>query len=110
MDPNANFAEAERRPQKIIDARLPLTWLLSSAGALVIALVSLEWSVAAQNNKLEQLIGQYAKIEQRLDARDQRMDDLTKQFYEMERVDDAQSLRIDQLERTVGINSQRRVR
>src|SRR5574337_775186 len=60
----------DMKVHRIIDAKLPLTWLLSSAAALVLALVSLEWSVAAQNNKLEQLIAQYSKIEQRLDARD----------------------------------------
>src|SRR5574337_830311 len=69
----------DMKVHRIIDAKLPLTWLLSSAAALVLALVSLEWSVAAQNNKLEQLIAQYSKIEQRLDARDQRMDDLMRQ-------------------------------
>lgn len=98
----------DMKVHRIIDAKLPLTWLLSSAAALVLSLVSLEWSVAAQNNKLEQLIAQYSKIEQRLDARDQRMDDLMRQFYEMQRLDDAQSMRIDTLERTVGINSTKR--
>lgn len=64
---DSDFADLGKRPVKIIDTRLPLTWLLSTAGVLIAALVSVEWSISVQNNKLEELVRQYAKIEARLD-------------------------------------------
>src|SRR5574337_629140 len=99
----------DMKVHRVIDAKLPLTWLLSSAGAVIIAFASLEWSVAAQNNKLEQLINQYSKIEARLDQRDARMDDLMKQLYEMKNVDNLQSLRIDQIEKTLHLENSNRI-
>ena len=93
--------------QRIIDTKLPLTWLLTTAGTMLAALISVLWNVSAQTNKLEQLIQQQTKIERRLDERDARLDRMVADLYEIKRVDDQQSLRIDALERNARQSSKK---
>lgn len=81
--------------------QLPLPWLLSSAAAILVAMVAMVWSVAGQSNKLDQLILNTAKLEKRVDERDTRVDTIKEQAYEARRVQDSHGLRIEALERAV---------
>lgn len=83
---------------RIVETKLPLTWLITTAGALISVLITLLWNISAQTNKLEQLILSTAKMEKRLDDRDARLDRMLVDFYEMRRIDDAQTLRLNAME------------
>ena len=93
--------------QRIIDTKLPLTWLITTAGALISVLFTLLWNISAQTNKLEQLILSTAKMEKRLDDRDARLDRMLVDFYEMHRIDDAQTLRLNAIESAINNRSKR---
>jgi CII-binding regulator of phage lambda lysogenization HflD len=85
---------------KLIDFRVPMTWLIT--GALVVsgAMLKLGWESSAQTSKLDQLILAQVKLEKRLDDRDSRMDSLRDNIYTLQRTTDTNSLRITALETT----------
>lgn len=93
--------------QRIVETKLPLTWLITTAGALISVLITLLWNISAQTNKLEQLILSTAKMEKRLDDRDARLDRMLVDFYEMRRIDDAQTLRLNAMESSINNQSKR---
>lgn len=93
--------------QRIVETKLPLTWLITTAGALISVLITLLWNISAQTNKLEQLILSTAKMEKRLDDRDARLDRMLVDFYEMRRIDDAQTLRLNAMESSINNLSKR---
>lgn len=93
--------------QRIVETKLPLTWLITTAGALISVLITLLWNISAQTNKLEQLILSTAKMEKRLDDRDARLDRMLVDFYEMRRIDDAQTLRLNAMESSINNRSKR---
>jgi len=84
---------------KIIDTKLPLTWLLSTAGALLAALLSLILTIANQSGKIDQVISQTTKFERRLDERDARMDRIEANIFEIRRKDDLQDYRLEALDK-----------
>jgi hypothetical protein len=92
---------------KVIDTKIPLTWLISTALALLGAFSALLWSIAAQSNKIDQVLVQQAKTDARLDNRDARIDVLASTFStaisNIQRIDDKQDLRLDNVERVVGL-------
>jgi hypothetical protein len=92
---------------KVIDTKIPLTWLISTAFALLGAFSALLWSIAAQSNKIDQVLVQQAKTDARLDNRDVRIDVLANTFTgavsTIQRIDDRQDLRLDNIERVVGL-------
>jgi hypothetical protein len=79
--------------------RIPLTWMLSTAGAILLTLATTLWNIAAQSNKLDQLIVANAKMEKRLDDRDVRLDLLREKIMANERLIDGLQLRVSALER-----------
>lgn len=83
----------------MFDNKIPLTWLLSSAGSILFLLGVLLWNVAAQSNKLDQLILQTDKLERAAAVRDGKFEDLARQNYETKRNTEIMGLRIDALEK-----------
>lgn len=83
----------------MFDNKIPLTWLLSSAGSIFFLLGVLLWNVAAQSNKLDQLILQTDKLERAAAVRDGKFEDLSRQNYETKRNTEIMGLRIDALEK-----------
>lgn len=90
-----------REPERIVDMRIPLTWLLSTAGAILVTLATTLWNIAAQSNKLDTLIEANTKLEKRLDDRDIRLDVLRDRVSQLERASDTRAVRLDSLERTI---------
>ena len=84
----------------VFDMKIPLTWLLSSAAAVLFTLGATLWNIAGQSSKLDQLILNGGKLEKRLDDRDTRIDGLRDKINVIERVDDNLTLRIEAIERT----------
>lgn len=82
-----------------IPMTIPLTWLLSSAGTILLTLAVTLWNIAAQSNKLDQLITSNIKLEKRLDDRDARIDALRDKLFIYERGIDSIQMRLDLLER-----------
>lgn len=85
-------------PQKIVDFKLPLPWLITSAVIVGSFMLTLGWNSSAQSSKLDQLIVANAKLEKRLDDRDIRLDALRDAIYAVQRVNDTNALRITALE------------
>lgn len=81
------------------DNKIPLTWLLSSGGSILILLAALLWNVANQSNKLDQLITQSEKMERNNLARDEKFESLLRDGYEAKRNAEILNMRIDALEK-----------
>ncbi|NHZ78827.1 hypothetical protein F2P44_05970 [Massilia sp. CCM 8695] len=86
-------------PQRIVDMRIPLTWLLTSASTILSLLCLTLWTVAGQSNKLEQIAGTSAKMEKRLDDRDEKTEAMRERMFNFDRTTDNLKLRVDALER-----------
>lgn len=82
-----------------IDNKIPLTWLLSSAGAVLVLLATVLWNVAAQSNKLDQLIIQAEKTERRNIERDVKLESVIRDNYDTKRNAEILALRIEALEK-----------
>lgn len=89
----------QERRALVFDNKIPLTWLLTSAGTVLILLVSVLWNVASQSNKLDQLVAQSAKVEQSNLERDKRLEALMREGYETRRVSDLINLRLEAVEK-----------
>ena len=81
------------------DNKIPLTWLLSSAGTVLLLLITVLWNVANQSNKLDQLVVQSLKNEQHNIERDSKFEVLIRDNYEAKRNADVLSIRVDNLEK-----------
>lgn len=79
--------------------RMPLTWLITTGAAVLIALGSTLWTVAGQSNKLDQLIVTQAKMEKRFDDRDTKTEDMKERMFNFDRTTDNLKMRVDALER-----------
>lgn len=86
-------------PQRIVDMRIPLTWLLTSASTMLSLLCLTLWSVASQSNKLETIASASIKMEKRLDDRDEKTEALRERMFNFDRTTDNLKLRVDALER-----------
>lgn len=93
------MAAQEDRRKIVFDNKIPLTWILSSGGSILILLATLLWNVAAQSNKLDQLITQADKTERNNIARDLKLESLLHDGYDAKRNTDIINLRIDALEK-----------
>lgn len=98
MTTDNNSNRDEFRPQRIIDFRLPITWLVGSAIGLGSALLTLGWQASGQSNKMDAIIASNEKMEKRLDERDIRVEALRDSLYTQQRMTDANTLRITALE------------
>lgn len=94
----------------MIDTKLPLTWLLSTAGTIILALGAFAMSNSSNTEKTQAkldllradqatLILNIAKLEKRVDDRDTRTDAIKEMQYSMQRIIDGQGMRIETLER-----------
>jgi hypothetical protein len=83
---------------RIVDFKLPLPWLITSAIIVGGFMLTLGWNAANQSNKLDQIIITNIKLEKRLDDRDIRLDAMRDSIYALQRVNDTHSLRITALE------------
>ena len=83
----------------VIDNKIPLTWLLTSAGTLILLLATVLWNVAAQSNKLDQLITQSEKTERRNIERYIKLDTVIRESYDAKRNAEILGLRIEALEK-----------
>jgi hypothetical protein len=95
---------------RIIDTKLPLTWLLSTAGAIIVSLGLFALNSSSNTEKTQAkldllradqatLILNIAKLEKRVDDRDTRTDAIKEMQYSMQRIIDGQGMRIETLER-----------
>lgn len=89
----------EDRRSITFDNKIPLTWLLSSAGTVLVLLITVLWSVANQSYKLDQLVSQASKNEQHNIERDTKFELLIRDNYEAKRNSDILSIRVDNLEK-----------
>lgn len=94
----------------MIDTKLPLTWLISTAGAICLALAGFAVTSSSNTEKTQAkldllrvdqatLILNIAKLEKRVDDRDTRTDALKEMQYSMQRIIDGQGIRLESLER-----------
>lgn len=88
----------DQREQRIIDFRMPVTWLIGAGVGLASSLMMLGWQAAGQSNKMDAIIESNAKLEKRLDDRDVRLETLRDAMYTQQRLTDANTLRITAIE------------
>lgn len=90
-------------PQRIIDTKLPLTWLLSTAASIILALAAFAMTISSNTEKtqakLDTLILNIAKLEKRVDDRDTRTDAIKETQYSMQRMIDGLTMRMETQER-----------
>lgn len=89
----------EDRRRITFDNKIPLTWLLSTCGAILMLLATLLWNVAGQSNKLDQLISQMEKNEQSNLKRDAKLDVLMRDGFDAKKNEEIMTIRIQALER-----------
>lgn len=89
----------EERRQITFDNKIPLTWIISSCGVILMLLSTLLWNVAAQSNKLDQLIYQMEKNEQSNLKRDAKLDVLMRDGFDAKKNEEIMTIRIQALER-----------
>jgi hypothetical protein len=82
-----------------VDNKIPLTWLLTSACTVLVLLATLLWNVAAQSNKLDQLIIQADKADRRNVERDVKLEAVIRDAYDTKRNSEILGLRIEALEK-----------
>lgn len=90
----------EERRKMVFDNKIPVTWLLSSAGAVLMLLATVLWNVAAQSNKLDQLIVQADKAERGNVERDAKLEVVIREGYDSKSKAEIMSLRIEALEKS----------
>lgn len=89
----------EERRRITFDNKIPLTWLISSCAAILMLLATVLWNIAAQSNKLDQLIVQMDKNEQLNLKRDAKLDVLMRDGYDAKKNQEIMTIRIQALER-----------
>jgi hypothetical protein len=78
---------------------VPLHWLLSSGGSILVTLGVTLWNIAGQSSKLDQHINSNVKMEKRLEDREARIDALRDKQFIFERSIDSIQMRLEMLER-----------
>lgn len=89
----------QERRAIVFDNKIPLTWLLSTAGTVLLLLISVLWNIANQNNKLDQLVTQAERTDSYNIERDKKLEALIKDGYEARRVNDLINLRLEAVEK-----------
>ncbi len=89
--------------QRIIDTKLPLTWLLSTAAAIIttMTLIAINFNRQsdALNAKMDAVLISNAELKLQSKERDGKYDALREALYSAQRTIDAHDLRISTLER-----------
>jgi uncharacterized membrane protein len=93
-------------PPRIIDTKLPLTWLLSTAGTIIAFMVMIALNFNSKSDalsaKMDAILASNAEAKIQSDKRDVKHENLKEQVYGAQRVIDAHDLRISNLERSRG--------
>src|SRR5438105_909732 len=93
----------QRPDGRIIDTKLPLTWLLSTAGTIIITLAGITINFNKQtdslNNKMDTLLNSNTEMKMQSEKRDGKLDTLREQVYSTQRTVDTLDLRVGTLER-----------
>jgi hypothetical protein len=93
-----------QQAQRVIDLKLPLSWLIGSAGVIIGLVITVTWNASAQTrnleNKIDLLIVTNTKMEKRLDDRDGKTDNLYGKVNDLERAMDGIKMRLDFQERS----------
>lgn len=89
----------EDRRRIVFDNKIPLTWLLSSCATILMLLTTLLWTIAHQSDKLDQLISQSEKNEQRTQELGLKMEAIIKDSYDSKRNYEIMGMRVDALEK-----------
>lgn len=93
-------------PQKIIDTKLPLTWLLSTAGTIILSMVVIALNFNSKSDalsaKMDAILASNAEAKIQSDKRDVKYENLREQVYAAQRILDAHDLRLSNVERTGG--------
>ncbi len=93
-------------PSRIIDTKLPLTWLLSSASAIIVTMMLIAINFNHQsdslNNKMDMLLTSNAEMKAQSKERDTKYEALRDSLYAAQRMIDAHDLRLTNMERVRG--------
>ena len=93
-------------PQRIIDTKLPLTWLLSTAGAIITSMIIIALNFNSKSDalsaKMDAVLASNAEAKIQGDKRDVKYENLRDQVYGTQRMLDAHDLRLSNLERQKG--------
>lgn len=91
--------------RRIVDMKIPLTWLLSSAGFIVVSLAGMAITNTSNNEKtnakIDTLIMGFARLERRGDLTEARVEALRLDAFAAQRSLDAHGMRLDVLERSL---------
>lgn len=92
-----------QQPQRVVDMKIPLPWLITAVVLSLSALGSTVWTVAGQSNDLKLLVVASAKMEKRMEEgvakADTRTEEMRDRFSNVDRTTDNLKLRVDALER-----------
>lgn len=93
-------------PTRIIDTKLPLTWLLSSAGAIIVSMCIIALNFNSKSDalsaKMDAVLASNAEAKVQSEKRDVKYETMREQVYASQRVLDAHDLRLNNLERQRG--------
>lgn len=91
-------------PQRFVEMRIPLPFLITAIVISISALGSTVWTVAGQSNDLKLLVVASAKMEKRLDDREIKLETraemLNDRLSTVDRTTDNLKMRVDALERS----------
>lgn len=97
------MAEPANSKGGFIDTKIPVTWLLTTSGGLIIALIGIAFQFNTQantlSNKMDVLIGSNSEMKARLNEREVKYDTLRDSMYALQRLMDAHDLRLTAVER-----------
>jgi hypothetical protein len=100
-----HYDQPENRERRIVDMKLPLTWLLTTAGGIIVSLATLAITNTSNNEKtnakIDSLISGFNRQERRGDLTETRVDALRDASFATQRALDAHGMRLEALERTV---------
>ena len=97
--PNQTDRRANIEASKIIDLKLPLSWLIALAISFVGGVAWVVWQATALSNKVDLLIVAQVKAEKRAEEKDARTERLRDDVSDLRRATDLNTLRISTLER-----------
>lgn len=93
-------------PPRIIDTKLPLTWLLSTAGTILFCMCGIALNFNSKSDalsaKMDAVLASNAEAKVQSDKRDVKYEALREQVYAAQRILDAHDLRLSTVERARG--------
>lgn len=90
-------------PRRLIDVKLPLTWLISSTVAIVISAAAVAINFNKQVDtltlKMDSVLASNADLKAQMKDRDSKYEQMLRDMYDLRRATDALGLRVETLER-----------